>query len=83
MSNWIEENNSLKAEFTFSDFAQAWSFMTEVALYAEKQNHHPNWSNVYNKVVIYLCTHSADNIVTEKDRILASKIDDIVKKYSS
>ena len=83
MSNWIEEDNSLKAEFIFSDFAQAWSFMTEVALYAEKQNHHPNWSNVYNKVVIYLCTHSAGNIVTEKDRILASKIDDIVKKYSS
>ena len=52
MSNWREENNCLTAEFTFQDFSQAWAFMNEVAIAAEKQGHHPNWYNVYNKVEI-------------------------------
>lgn len=81
MSNFKEENNRLKAEFKFKDFAQAWAFMTEVAIHAEKQNHHPNWSNVYNKVSIELTTHDAGNRVTEKDRKLAKKIDEIVGRY--
>ena len=81
MSNWREENNSLAAEFTFKDFSQAWGFMTEVALVAEKQGHHPNWYNVYNRVEIKLSTHDAGNIVTEKDRILAARIDEIFQRY--
>lgn len=83
MSNWKEEDNCLKAQFTFINFIEAWSFMTEVAIHAEKQNHHPNWSNVYNNVTINLSTHDAGNIVTEKDKKLASTIDDLYKKYSS
>jgi len=81
MGNWKEENNSLVAEFVFKDFTQAWAFMSEVAIHAEKQNHHPNWSNVYNKVNIQLSTHDAGNIVTEKDRKLSSKIDDLYERY--
>lgn len=74
---WKEENNQLKRTFTFKNFVEAFAFMTKVALIAEKMNHHPNWSNVWNKVEICLCTHDAGNIVTEKDRKLAKAIDEI------
>jgi 4a-hydroxytetrahydrobiopterin dehydratase len=79
---WIEEDNALKATFKFKDFAEAFGFMTEVAFHAEKQNHHPNWSNVWNTVNIELSTHDAGNIVTEKDHQLATTINTIFKKYS-
>lgn len=72
---WTEENNSLKRTCLFKDFVQAFSFMTKVALIAEKMNHHPSWSNVYNKVEIQLSTHDAGNTITEKDRKLAKEID--------
>ena len=75
---WTEENNQLKKTFTFKNFIDAFSFMNRVALVAEKMDHHPNWSNVYNKVEINLCTHSAGNVVTEKDRKLAAEIDNLV-----
>jgi 4a-hydroxytetrahydrobiopterin dehydratase len=75
---WNEENNSLKRTFTFKDFSEAFAFMTRVALLAEKHNHHPNWSNVWNKVEITLNTHDAGDIVTEKDRKLAKEIDKLV-----
>ena len=55
--------------------------MTEVAIEAEKINHHPEWSNVWNKVKIRLSTHDAGNIITEKDRILAQKIAEIYQRY--
>jgi 4a-hydroxytetrahydrobiopterin dehydratase len=74
---WKEENNKLIREFEFSDFQEAFAFMTRVAFLAEKANHHPNWSNVYNKVTIALTTHDAGNVVTEKDRELAASIDQI------
>ena len=64
--------------FEFKDFSQAFAFMTRVALLAEKQDHHPQWSNVWNKVTITLCTHSAGNIVTDKDRTLAKAIDELL-----
>lgn len=72
---WKEQNDKLSRTFEFKDFNEAFSFMTRVALIAEKMDHHPNWSNVYNKVVIELTTHSAGNKVTELDRTLAKKID--------
>ena len=78
---WKEENNQLKANFTFHNFMEAFAFMTEVAFHAEKANHHPEWSNVYNKVQINLSTHDAGNIVTEKDRNLAAAIDKVYKKF--
>ncbi len=78
---WTTTNNQLQQTFVFADFTQAFAFMTEVAFAAEKANHHPNWSNVYNTVVIQLTTHDAGNIVTEKDHHLAKNIDAIAKKY--
>jgi len=72
---WKEEDNQLKRTFEFKSFVEAFAFMTKVALIAEKMNHHPNWSNVYNKVEIALCTHDAGDIVTERDRKLAAAID--------
>lgn len=76
---WIEENHKLKKNFQFKNFIEAFSFMTRVAILAEKMNHHPNWSNVYNRVTIELSTHDAGNIVTEKDRKLAEAIDAVIK----
>ncbi len=77
---WKEENNKLSRSFIFRDFTEAFSFMTRVAFLAEKHNHHPNWSNVYNQVNIDLCTHDAGDIVTEKDRLLAAAIDAILSE---
>jgi 4a-hydroxytetrahydrobiopterin dehydratase len=79
MKNWKEENDSLNATFEFKTFIEAWGFMNQVALIAEKMNHHPNWSNVYNRVEISLCTHDADDTVTWKDWELAEKITKILK----
>ena len=76
--SWIEENNKLTQTFTFKDFKQAWAFMSKVALIVDKADHHPNWSNVYNKVTIELFTHDNGNTVTEKDRKLAAEIDYLV-----
>jgi len=75
---WKEEDNKLIREFTFDNFMEAFSFMTRVALLAEKMNHHPSWSNVYNKVKIELSTHDAGDVVTEKDRALAKEIDQLL-----
>ncbi len=66
--------------FVFRDFSEAFAFMTIVALIAEKENHHPDWSNVYNRVTIKLSTHDAGNTITEKDRKLAAAIDKIAGK---
>jgi len=74
---WEEKNNLLTKTFEFRDFQEAFSFMTRVAFLAEAMNHHPNWSNVYNKVSIELTTHDAGNTITEKDRKLAAAIDQI------
>lgn len=74
---WKEEDNRLKKTFEFKDFQEAFAFMTRVAFLCEAHNHHPNWSNVYNKVVIELTTHDAGNKITEKDRKLAEAIDQI------
>jgi 4a-hydroxytetrahydrobiopterin dehydratase len=75
---WKEEDSSLQKTFEFKDFSEAFAFMTRVAILAEKANHHPWWSNVYNKVVIKLNTHDAGDIVTEKDRKLAREIDSLL-----
>lgn len=78
MMNWKEENNSLTRNFKFNDFVGAWSFMSKVALIAEKINHHPEQSNVYNNVTITLTTHDKGNTITAKDRELATKIDQLI-----
>jgi 4a-hydroxytetrahydrobiopterin dehydratase len=80
---WREEKNNLQATFKFENFTEAFAFMTEVAFLSEKMNHHPNWSNVWNRVEIQLTTHDAGNIVTEKDQKLAKAIEKVYKKYKS
>jgi 4a-hydroxytetrahydrobiopterin dehydratase len=72
---WKEEKNTLYKKFEFKDFSSAFAFMTRVAIEAEKMNHHPLWTNVWNRVEIWLSTHDAGDIVTDKDRKLAQKID--------
>jgi 4a-hydroxytetrahydrobiopterin dehydratase len=75
---WKEEKNSLYRKFEFKDFSEAFAFMTRVALEAEKMNHHPLWTNVWNRVEIWLSTHDAGDVVTDRDKKLAAKIDALV-----
>ena len=72
---WKEENNTLYKKFEFKNFSEAFAFMTRVAIEAEKMDHHPRWTNVYNRVEIWLNTHDAGDVITEKDHKLAKRID--------
>ncbi|MGZ5304249.1 MAG: 4a-hydroxytetrahydrobiopterin dehydratase [Bacteroidia bacterium] len=72
---WIEKDNSLQRSFKFKNFTDAFAWMTQVALAAEKMDHHPEWTNVYNKVDVKLTSHDAGNTVTDRDRKLADKMD--------
>lgn len=76
--NWIETNNTLYRKLEFKNFSEAFAFMLRVAIEAEKMNHHPLWTNVYNTVEIWLNTHDAGSIVTEKDIALARKINTLL-----
>jgi len=78
MRMWTEKDNSLYRKFEFRDFSEAFAFMTRVAIAAEKMNHHPLWTNVWNRVEIWLSTHDAGDVVTDKDRQLAARIDAIL-----
>ena len=74
---WKEINNEVYQKFEFKNFNSACGFMSRVALAAEKNDHHPKWTNVWNVVEIWLSTHDAGNIITDKDRKLASLIEEI------
>ncbi|MBA2744584.1 MAG: 4a-hydroxytetrahydrobiopterin dehydratase [Flavisolibacter sp.] len=74
---WEQTSSALYRKFTFKDFSEAFAFMTSVALAAEKMDHHPKWTNVWNTVEIWLSTHDAGNTVTDKDNKLAETIDRI------
>ena len=74
---WTHENDMLSKTWHFADFSEAFAFMTRVALLAEQEDHHPNWSNVYNTVHIGLTSHDAGNVVTKKDVSLARQINQI------
>lgn len=78
--NWRYDGKAIQREFKFKTFAEAFSFMKAVALEAEKTDHHPDWSNSYNKVSIALATHSEKGI-TQKDFDLAAKIDTLFENY--
>ncbi len=80
LKSWNFEKTAIQRSFEFKNFVEAFSFMTAIALEAEKSDHHPEWSNVYNKVSIALNTHSAKGI-TQMDFDLAKKIDIEYKKY--
>jgi 4a-hydroxytetrahydrobiopterin dehydratase len=75
---WNEQDNKLYRKFEFKDFSEAFAFMTRVALVAEKMDHHPLWTNVWNTVEMWLSTHSAGDVVTDKDRKLAAAIDKLM-----
>lgn len=72
-AGWMVQAGKLHREFTFSDFSEAWAFMARVALLAEKANHHPDWSNSWNRVTIELTSHDA-GAVTDRDIKLATAI---------
>jgi 4a-hydroxytetrahydrobiopterin dehydratase len=76
---WKEADNKLYRRFEFRNFSEAFAFMTRVAIEAEKMDHHPLWTNVWNTVEIWLSTHDAGNMVTEKDWKLARRIDAILQ----
>lgn len=76
---WTEANNKLYKKYKFKNFSEAFAFMTRVALIAEKMDHHPLWTNVYNTVEIWLNTHDAGDVVTDKDRKLAEAIDALLE----
>ena len=71
---WSSADNGLERSFTFRNFREAFGFMTEVALLAERKNHHPDWCNVYNRVTVRLTSHDQGTI-TEKDLDLAEKME--------
>jgi 4a-hydroxytetrahydrobiopterin dehydratase len=74
---WVVENDKLHKEFLFSNFIEAFGFMTKAAIIAEGMNHHPEWFNVYKKVIIDLTTHEAGGI-TELDFQLALEVERLV-----
>ena len=76
-NSWKIKDGKLYKEFKFTSFVSAFGFMTQVAILAEKAHHHPEWSNVYNKVVIYLTTHEAKGI-SKRDFELAQEIEKII-----
>ena len=78
--NWVIEDIFLKGSFIFKNFDDAFSFMKKVAIKCEDMNHHPKWTNVYNKIDIELYTHDSGGI-TEKDFELSSYMDSIFQKF--
>ena len=77
----LSKENGLTRQFVFKDFSDCFAFMTQMAIYSDKKNHHPEWSNVYNKVTIHLITHDAGK-VTEKDTDWAKKANKTAAKYN-
>lgn len=76
-SDWHLDDGKLHRVFLFPDFVEAFGFMTRAAIHAEKMNHHPEWSNVYRKVEVFLVTHEAGGI-THRDFELAAIMDSLV-----
>jgi 4a-hydroxytetrahydrobiopterin dehydratase len=79
LGSWTVENGKLHREYKFRDFVQAFGFLAQAALLVERANHHPEWFNVYNKVVVDLTTHEAAGI-TQKDLDLARDMEKIAQR---
>ncbi len=77
LSSWSVERDALAKAFTFDSFREAMSFMVRVSYEAEALNHHPEWTNVYNRVAVRLTTHDAGNKITAQDVELATRIEKI------
>ena len=83
MNQWTETNNELKKTFVFSSFKDAIDWMVKASVEIDKQNHHPTWTNVFNKVHVCLTTHDEGNTITQKDIELAHALDTIEMNGSS
>lgn len=83
LPDWTHDTQrgAIAREFVFADFSQAFAFMTQVALVAEKRDHHPEWSNVYNKVAVTLTTHDAGGL-TRRDIDLARYMDEAFARFA-
>ena len=81
LPGWALKEEKLHRELKFKNFVQAWGFMTQVAMLAEKMDHHPEWSNVYSRVEIYLTTHEAGGI-SQRDFDLAAGIDQVLARIN-
>lgn len=77
MKDWIVKNNSMTKTFEFKDFDTAMLFMQKAAPLISELNHHPEWSNCYNRLIVTLTTHDAGNVITEKDYSLAALLDNV------
>jgi 4a-hydroxytetrahydrobiopterin dehydratase len=82
LTGWrrVQSRDAIEKHYTFADFNAAFAFMTRVALYAERHDHHPEWSNVYNRVSVVLITHDADG-VTERDVSMATFMDQVAASF--
>jgi len=80
MSDWIHVNDSLVKEFKFNSFEDAMQFMQNAAIEISRINHHPEWTNVYNRVQVKLTTHDAGNVVTDKDLELSKILDTVFER---
>ena len=74
---WQDKDGALYRAWKFKDFTEAFAFMTAIAKLAEQMDHHPKWTNEYNKLEIWLSSHDAGGKVTEKDKQMAAAIDAI------
>jgi 4a-hydroxytetrahydrobiopterin dehydratase len=81
MNDWMNENNSLCKTFSFKDFDAAMQFMQKAAPLISALDHHPDWSNCYNKIIVKLTTHDSGNTITSKDHALAKLLDDVYVNF--
>jgi 4a-hydroxytetrahydrobiopterin dehydratase len=75
MQSWVLSDNKLTKTFEFKTFEEAIDFMVRASNVIGELDHHPEWTNVYNRVMVSLCTHDAGNVVTQKDHDLATALD--------
>ena len=78
MQSWVLSNNKLSKTFEFKTFEEAIDFMVRASKVISELDHHPEWTNVYNQVMVLLFTHDAGNVVTQKDYDLASALDGVL-----
>jgi 4a-hydroxytetrahydrobiopterin dehydratase len=78
MQSWVLSDNKLTKTFEFKTFEEAIDFMVRASIVISELDHHPEWTNVYNRVMVSLCTHDAGNVVTQKDHDLATALDQVL-----
>ncbi|MFZ9631835.1 MAG: 4a-hydroxytetrahydrobiopterin dehydratase [Bacteroidia bacterium] len=83
MQNWEAQNNKLTKTFEFQSFEEAIEFMVRASKVISQMDHHPEWTNVYNRVMVSLCTHDAGNVITQKDHDLAAALDAVFQLGNS